>query len=125
MFNHVSYCKQEYSVVLPDRCLITKILARARVDLAEENVDSVHNHINSTCLRKIKVCIVRGKLKNDFIEEDEETIVYSITNEKVMNDILISHETSFVVQKDFQGCYFLHKELKGKAIVGNNDSNNE
>lgn len=67
----------------------------------------------------MKVHIVMGYLKSEK-EEEEFVDTQPVANEGVTNSILmISQETTFVVQKICKEATSLTRNSKGKAIVGN------
>lgn len=72
MLNYMYFYKKNHSAGLPYGSLITNILAKVWVNLVEENVDTIHYQVKSTCLSKMKVHVVWWELKSDHMKEKED-----------------------------------------------------
>lgn len=68
---HMIYCKQNQSTLLPNIAMTTKILVVVDVDAMEESVDPIHSKINYSLLSSMMVCIFRGELRNESMDEDK------------------------------------------------------
>lgn len=89
----------------------------------DEPINAIYTQIKLSSIGKIKACAVRGMLRIDPMEEDEDEAQPISANDEMINTILVmTHQNILAIQKLTNNVYIIKRDTCVKSIIKNDNN---